>query len=274
MLEFNSAEIVFEEMKNGITSTQRELGWRTSKVNNNNNNNMTSYIARQLGNPTGWFGRFILSRIFFTQHNTEAAKWSLEGLILGEHSIPSVIPQDDQGDSVVRLLEIGFGGGQGLGIMAQMLQSDKLNLDSKWHISGWDISEDMLAEATRRNRKWIGTGHMELQVKNISDFSSLRQQSGAHRFNLVFAQNVVYFWTDPVAELRKLGEVANHVAIVVVDDDGQDRRRRVMSRFPGPVKTASQVQEAMQEAGLHSVASYHNEHLGCVLIVGHSHDPL
>lgn len=220
----------------------------------------SGFVSSQLGNPRGWFGRYILSRIFFSSHNERAARWCVELLLSPNAKLPVLTSEGDDVDT--RILEIGFGGGHCLSIMCQEL-SNRLN-DKNWHIHGWDISEDMIHEATRRNRSWIREGRVSLSVKDIAESI----ESVEERFRLVFAQNVIYFWENPTEVLRKLKSMSDYVAIVVVDDDGQDRKDWVMHNFPGPVKRAADVEKAMNEVGLRDVRQLHNKSLGCVLVVG------
>ncbi len=131
-------------------------------------------LARQLRCPTGEMGEQVGKKM--AEFNAEANGWTLELL--------EIKPRD-------RVLEIGFGPGETLALAAKEA--------TKGTVAGIDFSETMLAVAQKRNQEAIESGHMEL-VKAEASSIPFPETS----FDRVYAANVLYFWSNPVMELREI----------------------------------------------------------------------
>jgi ubiquinone/menaquinone biosynthesis C-methylase UbiE len=130
-------------------------------------------LAQQFRQPTGFLGRLAG---FFFRINLEGIEWTIDLL--------RIQPTD-------HVLEIGFGPGHGIQQVAR--------LAAQGRVAGVDFSEAMLRQASLRNDAAIAAGLVELC---LGDASALLYPENT--FHKVFATNVVYFWKDPLANLREL----------------------------------------------------------------------
>ena len=135
-------------------------------------------IARQLGRPSGWFGRYVMGRFLNrkTAAHNELVRRELE-----------VAPGD-------RVLEVGFGG-------AALLE--RLSAEVKeGSVVGVEISDEMLALARKRLREPIAAGRVAL---NRGSVEALPFPDG--EFDKACTVNTTYFWPDLGAGLSELRRV-------------------------------------------------------------------
>ncbi|MBF0370831.1 MAG: class I SAM-dependent methyltransferase [Magnetococcales bacterium] len=102
--------------------------------------------------------------------------WTVDLLKIGEHD---------------RILEIGCGPGLALASCASRATSGV--------IVGLDHSQEMLQQATRRNRRFIEGGKVRLEHGGLDRISSMPE-----RFDKVFAVNVVQFISDKTAVFQAI----------------------------------------------------------------------
>jgi ubiquinone/menaquinone biosynthesis C-methylase UbiE len=133
-------------------------------------------LAKQLRRPSGWLGRVVG---FVLRINRQGIAWTV-GLL-------EIRPTD-------HVLEIGFGSGYGIQQAAA--------LASRGRVAGIDFSEEMVRLARARNARVRAGGRVDL---THGDASTLPYPDGS--FDKVFATNVVYFWQDPVANLKEARRV-------------------------------------------------------------------
>jgi SAM-dependent methyltransferase len=133
-------------------------------------------IARQSRQPSGWLGE-IVARVmgFETQPVNQIALQQL-AVRAGE-----------------AVLEIGCGHGRTLARLARTPCS---------FLAGIDPSEVMLRLARKRVRRWIDAGRAEVRLA-----SSAKIPHADRRFDAVFAVHVVYFWSQPLADLLEIRRV-------------------------------------------------------------------
>jgi SAM-dependent methyltransferase len=132
------------------------------------------FIARQSSRPRGFLGR-ILAHIMAA----ETASLNLQALEL------LALQTSD------RMLEIGFGHGKTIGLAAARVP-DGL-------VAGVDISEDMVRMARQRCENLMRQSRVDLRV---GDSSSLPFPDGS--FDKVLCIHTLYFWKDPVRDLREI----------------------------------------------------------------------
>jgi SAM-dependent methyltransferase len=139
---------------------------------------LAQQLAAQARKPSGWFGRLVMSR-FFNTANRRINDLAIERL--------EIQPTD-------RVLDIGFGGGYTLPIMAALARDGKVH--------GVDFSESMVQLAEKRCADLIQQGRIELRV---SDLGSLPYADGT--FDKVSTVNTLYFWPSPLANVREMRRV-------------------------------------------------------------------
>ncbi|MFE4132261.1 class I SAM-dependent methyltransferase [Peribacillus sp. YIM B13482] len=124
------------------------------------------WIGSQLKNPKGplskWVGRYM------ERGNHTINDWTI-GLL------------NSNGNE--KILEVGMGNGSTLTRLAQV------NILGRNY--GVDISEKMVKEAMRRNRKYLYDGVVDIQVANIESLPFRNDF-----FDKVFTVHTIYFWDD------------------------------------------------------------------------------
>jgi ubiquinone/menaquinone biosynthesis C-methylase UbiE len=94
------------------------------------------------------------------------------------------------------VLDIGFGNGY----MINMLAKGTTAKAAK--ITGVEISQDMLRVASRKCRRWIRRGKVELA---LADVCQLPADNAS--VNKIYTINTFYFWENPVAALREIARI-------------------------------------------------------------------
>jgi Methylase involved in ubiquinone/menaquinone biosynthesis len=135
---------------------------------------LTKYIGEQFGNPTGIGGK--LSTFIMNRMNQKQYRAVMRAI-------------DIRPDETV--LDIGFGNGYLIGKLA------KSAADSSFR--GIDISDDMLRGATKRNRKFVDQGKMQLQTGDVC-----KMTYADSTFDKVYTVNTIYFWQDIDAALTEI----------------------------------------------------------------------
>ncbi len=175
---------------------------------------------RQLGNPSGLLGRFILR--WLNRVNRGMNRATLQALTLTD------------GD---RVLEIGFGGGALLGrIIAQRTAS---------LVAGADISQLALDAAQRKFRREIAAGRAA-----ICECGEAELPFDDASFSKVCCVNVIYFWPDVPAMVREVSRVLSPGgSFVLCYAEGSPD---TVTKFP-----PQRVERWLREAGFLQVATSH-----------------
>lgn len=181
-----------------------------------------SSLRQQAGQPDGYIGR-LLGRIMLW-HNRRDYAWTLQCL--------SVKPGE-------RVIEIGFGPGHGIRLLARR--------DESIDITGIDHSRDMLLMATRRNHRAIHNGHVHLGLGSV-----MQLPFADNTFDKAMSINCIYFWDDPVHGLRELYHVLRSGGCLAVTV--RDRRRPAYTRF-----NAEELERMFKQAGFRQVSVKRNE---------------
>jgi ubiquinone/menaquinone biosynthesis C-methylase UbiE len=151
-------------------------------------------LLRMFGRPTGMLGR--LGGIIMARMNRAAAAQVI--------ALLDVQPGD-------KVLEIGFGPGVGIGLLAQRAP--------RGCVAGVDPSREMVAQATARNAAAIRAGRVDLRQGSVD---RLPFADGA--FDKVVAINSMQVWPDAAAglrEVRRVLERGGHVALGFTPHSGQ-----------------------------------------------------
>lgn len=126
-------------------------------------------VGNQLSSPKGEEGKKTGERMAISNENM--IKRTIDALKLADQQ---------------QVLEIGPGNGSHLKML--MKQAKKLNY------TGIDISETMIEEATRINKKFVDAGQA---IFSLSD--GVHINFPAHTFHKIFTVNTLYFWKDAKA---------------------------------------------------------------------------
>lgn len=140
----------------------------------------------QFQKPEGWLGS--VAGKLMAAVETEKHEWTI--------SLLNVEKEDN-------VLEIGFGPGIAIQRLTQIVQDGK--------IIGVDYSEKMLKQASKRNKKAIQNGVVELiqaddHLLPSFDFS----------FDKVYSVNSIPFWKEPAEALKGIRKVMKDGGIIAI----------------------------------------------------------
>lgn len=135
------------------------------------------FLARQLGNPTGIYGRFA------------AILWNRRNVALNDTAFDALALQPTD-----RVLEIGFGGGYLLGRMLPALTDGLL--------AGVDISPAMVAHVAREHGKAVDARRLALACAAAESLPF-----PAATFTKACSVNSVFYWRDAALGLAEIGRV-------------------------------------------------------------------
>jgi arsenite methyltransferase len=145
------------------------------------------FIAGQLRNPSGAFGRYVMPS-FFNRSSAAINQRTLASLAL------------EPGD---RVLEIGFGSGELIAHVEPFVPQGC--------VAGVDFSPDMVAACEKRFAPLVRAGRVELRCAMAEE---LPYADG--RFTKACTVNTVYFWPDPSVPLGELWRVLDDGGRLVV----------------------------------------------------------
>ncbi|MFY9641098.1 MAG: class I SAM-dependent methyltransferase [Rhodomicrobium sp.] len=161
-----------------------------------------SGIGHQLKCPSGRAGR--LTGRVMTVINKEPNRLAIDTL---------------QIEPANKVLELGFGPGSAIRAIAAAATQGR--------VLGIDRSAEMLAQASRRNRRAIEAGRVELR---LGRFDSLPWPSGT--MDKILAVNVVYFFNENADEIREAWRILRPGGLMAVY--ATDRATMSHWKFSGP----------------------------------------
>jgi cyclopropane fatty-acyl-phospholipid synthase-like methyltransferase len=147
---------------------------------------MFKLLGEQLRKPSGILGKLVAKMM-----DKRNKKYYLEIIDL---------LQLKKGD---KILEIGYGPGQGIQMLAE--SEDDIS------IYGVDFSELMFKHASKRNKTYIANQKVKLQYGDLlsSDFIN-------EKYDKIFCVNVIYFWDDLSQVFQKLLSMLNNRALFCI----------------------------------------------------------
>jgi ubiquinone/menaquinone biosynthesis C-methylase UbiE len=143
-------------------------------------------IASQFGHPRGLLGRIVGA--IMAIENRERIEWAI-GLL-------EVRPAD-------HLLEIGFGPGIGIERLAALASSG--------FVAGVDISDVMVAQASRRNARGVRAGQIELKQGSADDLPYPE-----NTFDKLLAINSLHHWENRQTALREVHRALKPGGVIAV----------------------------------------------------------
>ena len=189
------------------------------------------FMASQLRQPKGWFGSLVLSRVM-NRVNRQIIDSTLALLKL---------------DAQSRVLEIGFGGGMALVLLARLVSSGV--------VSGVDISADMVRRAERRLRHEIAEGRVQVQ---LGDISHLPCEDAV--FDRVFTINTIYFWSDALRGLGEIRRVLKNGGLAAVAlRSGDKMQKYAVTKHNFRLFSADEAADLMRQAGFRDVHVDHRD---------------
>lgn len=160
------------------------------------------FFADQLRNPSGIFGRVVMSR-FFDRSSRAINQQTMRSLALE--------PTD-------RVLEVGFGSGDLIAHMAPVVREGS--------VAGVDVSPDMVAVGTKRLASLVREGRVELRCAAAEALPY-----GDGHFTKACTVNTVYFWPEPAEALKEFARVLHPGATLVLAFSPAEALRKMPKRL-------------------------------------------
>jgi SAM-dependent methyltransferase len=153
------------------------------------------FVAAQLRQPTGRFGRWVMTRVL-NRGNAELITGAVDALAL----------QRDES-----FLDLGFGGGLALRLAATRTDAP---------LWGVDFSSDVVLAGLNTFHSLIRSGRLNLICADVAD---LPLRDGLVR--AICTTNTIYFWPDPVRALRSLRRVLSANGRLALGFNGATKMR-------------------------------------------------
>jgi SAM-dependent methyltransferase len=134
-------------------------------------------VINQCRKPTGWLGRFVLSRM--NSSHSKLTDWGLGHVSVGK------------GDTI---LDVGCGGGRTVSKLAAIAAEGK--------VYGVDYSEGSVAASKRANARGIDIGRVEIRKGSVSE---LPFSDGM--FDLATGVETHFWWPDLPGDVREVFRV-------------------------------------------------------------------
>ena len=142
------------------------------------------YFGSQCGNPRGIIGNIMT--------------W---GMNRANKEMYRAIVNAVRLDSGKEILDVGYGNGY---LIEQLY--DK----AKCKIYGIDISNDMLEQASKKNKQGINKGMIQLSVGDCCNLNF-----GNNSFDIVTTMNTIYFWNDTLKGMQEIYRVLKNDGIFI-----------------------------------------------------------
>jgi arsenite methyltransferase len=186
----------------------------------------TSALARQLGHPRGPLGGLV-GRVL-NRRNASAVQAAVAAVPVRRGGV---------------LADIGFGGGLGLELLLRRL--DEVDRGGG-RVHGVDVSETMLAAASRRFRPHVAGGRLQLHLAPMEALPLADRAVDA-----AITLNTIYFLPDLRAAFREVHRVLRPGGRLVVGlGDPEAMGRMAVTREGFRLRPVSEVVEALGAVGL------------------------
>ena len=158
---------------------------------------ISKFLASQLRQPSGWFGKQIISRIL----NKDNA--SMNNLTLRMLNLEAKAKGDLAHASAERVLELGFGGGY---LLSKILQNPGVE-----SVAGVDVSPEMVEFCKKRFSSDIEAGKLKLNCANTINCKHFDKN-----FTKICTVNTIYFWSDVKQTLTQLHQILEEDGSLVI----------------------------------------------------------
>jgi|SRR5262245_22788275 len=186
---------------------------------------LTRFIAGQLRQPSGLFGKHLTSRVL----NRVSGPMNQRTVELLE-----LHPGE-------RVLEVGFGGGDLIDRMAGIV--------SRGRIVGVDFSSAMVELGRRRFARLIESGRLELHCASAEQLPH-----DAGQFTKACTVNTVYFWSDPLVALGELRRTLRDGGRLVLSFNPRATAQKLpYTRHGFTLYDGDEMQHLLAEAGFREV---------------------
>lgn len=187
---------------------------------------ITKFLASQLHQPSGWFGKEIISRVL----NRDNA--SMNNLAL------TMLNLQHTGD---RILELGFGGGY---LLNKILQNPGVDF-----VAGVDVSPEMVDFCRKRFASDINRGKLKLKCGDSAHIPHF-----GLNFTKICTVNTIYFWSDVKQTLTQLHQVIEEGGSLVICFNSKEfLNKTILPKNGFRVYDAQEVKYLMKVVGFKNI---------------------
>jgi ubiquinone/menaquinone biosynthesis C-methylase UbiE len=200
------------------------------------------FIAAQLRQPFGLFGRFIMGDYYLNRPNKKMNLFAIEML--------GVQPAD-------LVLDIGFGGGVAIEEMLKTIDTGKIN--------GVDFSQVMVTQAKQKFKAEIKAGKVSIKFADVRELPF-----DENTFDKICTVNTIYFWEEPLASLQEIKRVLkNDGKLVVGIRSAEKKKNSPFTQYNSRFYTPEAVKNLLTEAGFNeiSIEQHQDLQLGYAMII-------
>jgi ubiquinone/menaquinone biosynthesis C-methylase UbiE len=188
---------------------------------------ITRYVADQLRQPSGLFGKLVMSRLL-NRLNGPVNELVLDSLKL--------MPDD-------RVLEVGFGGGDLLERIARTVNSGL--------IAGVDPSAEMVEFCRKRFSALLDSGRLTLDRGSVDQLPY-----PTDHFTRACTVNTIYFWPDTTQGLSELKRVLRPKGVLSIGfASAESMKRMAATRHGFTTFEPKEIEWALELAGFGEVTT-------------------
>ncbi|MGB6297460.1 MAG: class I SAM-dependent methyltransferase [Rivularia sp. (in: cyanobacteria)] len=203
---------------------------------------ISEFLASQLRQPSGWFGKQVISRVL-NRDNAAMNKLAFRMLNLKSTS--------------ERVLEVGFGGGY---LLKMILKHPGVK-----SVAGIDVSPEMVEFCKKRFASDIKTGKLKLKCSN-----TVNKASFDSNFTKICTVNTIYFWPDVKQTLIQLHQILEEKGSLVICFNCKEfLKKTTFSKNGFQVYDIEEVKHLMEAVGFKNIQwimnSQPNEQFICIV---------
>ncbi|MEM9926453.1 MAG: methyltransferase domain-containing protein [Cyanobacteria bacterium P01_D01_bin.50] len=194
---------------------------------------INQFLASQLRQPSGWFGKQIISRIL----NRDNA--SMNNLALRMLKLKS--KANRRHPRGIRVLELGFGGGY---LLNKLLKNPEVEF-----VAGVDVSPEMVDFCRQRFSSEIKAGKLKLNYGNTVNPANFN-----HSFTKICTVNTIYFWSDVKQTLSQLYQILEVEGSLVICFNSKDfLKKTALPKYGFQLYETEEVKKMMKAVGFKNI---------------------
>lgn len=183
------------------------------------------FLAAQLCQPSGLFGKFIMADSL-NKHNEKMNHFAVERL--------DIQPTD-------KVLDIGFGGGVTIEEMLKTIDTGK--------IYGVDFSQVMVEQAKHKFKPEIESDKVSIEFGDVKQLPFTECT-----FNKICTVNTIYFWDEPLANLKEIKRVLKSDGKLVIGIRSADKMKELpVTQYNFRLYNPEAVKDLLVKAGFTNV---------------------
>ena len=184
------------------------------------------FLAAQLCQPSGLFGKLMMADVL-NKHNEKMNHFAVERLDI---------------QATDKVLDIGFGGGATIEEMLKTIDTGK--------IYGIDLSQVMVEQAKQKFKLGIESEKVSIEFGDVKQLPFTEST-----FNKICTVNTIYFWDEPLANLKEIKRVLKSDGKLVIGIRSADKMKELpVTQYNFRLYDPEAVKDLLVEAGFTNVS--------------------